>query len=169
MLIRPYPPASHGYRVAMNCPACRADETKVVDSRVAEEGTAIRRRRQCLACSQRFTTYERVDNVALTVIKSHGGREPFDREKVVAGLLAATKGRGVERWSLDELAVGVEDALRLGGSEVSSANVGLAVLAQLRSIDDVSYLRFASVYKNFDAAADFHRELELLDKSVPAT
>jgi transcriptional repressor NrdR len=153
----------------MNCPACRADETKVVDSRVAEDGLAIRRRRQCLACSQRFTTYERVDNVALTVIKSHGGREPFDREKVVAGLLAATKGRGVERGSLDDLAMGVEDALRLGGSEVSSANVGLAVLEQLRSIDDVSYLRFASVYKNFDAAADFHRELELLDKSVPAT
>lgn len=153
----------------MNCPVCRADETKVVDSRVAEEGIAIRRRRQCLACAHRFTTYERIDHVPLTVIKSNAGTEPFDREKVVAGLLAATKGRGVEREALDDLAVRVEDALRLSGSEVSSANVGLAVLEQLRSIDDVSYLRFASVYKNFDAAADFHRELELLDKSVPAT
>jgi transcriptional repressor NrdR len=153
----------------MDCPACRADETKVVDSRVAEEGTAIRRRRQCLACAQRFTTYERVDHAPLSVVKSHGRTETFDRQKVVGGLLAATKGRGVERSSLDELAVRVEDSLRLGGSEVSSANIGLAVLEQLRSIDDVSYLRFASVYKNFDAAVDFHRELELLEKSsVPA-
>ncbi len=153
----------------MDCPACRADETKVVDSRVAQEGTAIRRRRQCLACTQRFTTYERVDHAPLSVVKSHGRTEAFDRQKVVDGLLAATKGRGVERSSLDELALRVEDSLRLGGSEVSSANIGLAVLEQLRSIDDVSYLRFASVYKNFDAAADFHRELELLEKSsVPA-
>ena len=105
----------------------------------------------------------------MSVVKSHGRTEAFDRQKVVGGLLAATKGRGVERSSLDELAVRVEDSLRLGGSEVSSANIGLAVLEQLRSIDDVSYLRFASVYKNFDAAVDFHRELELLEKSsVPA-
>jgi len=152
----------------MNCPTCGADETKVVDSRVAEERTAIRRRRQCLSCATRFTTYERVDNLPLDVIKSHGGREPFDRAKVVAGLLSASKGRGVPRETLDDVALRVEDTLRLGGSEVSSATVGLVVLEQLRSIDDVSYLRFASVYKNFDAAADFHRELELLDKSVPA-
>ena len=152
----------------MNCPSCGSGETKVVDSRVAEEHTAIRRRRQCLACGSRFTTYERVDHVPLVVIKSHGGREPFDRAKVVAGLLSASKGRGVPRETLDDLALRVEDTLRLGGSEVSSATVGLVVLEQLRSIDDVSYLRFASVYKNFDAAADFHRELELLDKSVPA-
>ncbi|MDX2381636.1 MAG: transcriptional regulator NrdR [Acidimicrobiia bacterium] len=152
----------------MNCPSCGSGETKVVDSRVAEEHTAIRRRRQCLACGSRFTTYERVDHVPLVVIKSHGGREPFDRAKVVAGLLSASKGRGVPRETLDDVALRVEDTLRLGGSEVSSATVGLVVLEQLRSIDDVSYLRFASVYKNFDAAADFHRELELLDKSVPA-
>jgi transcriptional repressor NrdR len=151
----------------MNCPSCGSGETKVVDSRVAEEHTAIRRRRQCLACVSRFTTYERVDHVPLVVIKSHDGREPFDRAKVVAGLLAATKGRGVPRETLDDVAFRVEDTLRLGGSEVSSATVGLVVLEQLRSIDDVSYLRFASVYKNFDAAADFHRELELLDKAVP--
>jgi transcriptional repressor NrdR len=153
----------------MNCPTCGAEETKVVDSRVAEERAAIRRRRQCLSCATRFTTYERVDHLPLNVIKSHGGSEPFDRGKVVAGLLAATKGRGVEQATLDDLAVRVEDVARLGGSEVSSASVGLAVLEQLRSIDDVSYLRFASVYKNFDAAADFHRELELLDKTIPAS
>lgn len=167
---RPGPPDGAGYPGRVRCPACRADETKVVDSRDAEEGAAIRRRRQCLACAHRFTTYERVDHVPLTVIKSHGGREPFDRGKVVAGLLAATKGRNVTDEQLHDVAVRVEDTLRLQGSEVSSANVGLAVLDELRSIDDVAYLRFASVYKNFDAAADFHRELELLEKSVlPST
>ncbi len=152
----------------MNCPTCGSDETKVVDSRVAEEGTAIRRRRQCVACALRFTTYERVDHVPFTVVKSNGYREPFDRKKVVAGLLSASKGRGVARETLDDIALRAEDALRLEGSEVSSATIGLVVLEQLRSIDEVSYLRFASVYKNFDAAADFHRELELLDKTVPA-
>jgi transcriptional repressor NrdR len=150
----------------MKCPACDADETKVVDSRDAEQGAAVRRRRQCLACAHRFTTFERVDHIPLTVVKSHGGREPFDRAKVVAGLRAATKGRDVTDELLEDVALRVEDSLRLQGSEVSSANVGLAVLDELRAIDDVAYLRFASVYKNFDAAADFHRELELLEKSA---
>jgi transcriptional repressor NrdR len=166
--VRPERPRTAGYHRGMNCPACRADETKVVDSRDAEEGTAVRRRRQCLACSHRFTTYERVDHALLAVIKAHGGREPFDRKKVVRGLRAATTGRGVDDDRLDEIAMRVEDSLRLQGAEVSSANVGVAVLDQLRSVDDVAYLRFASVYKNFDAAADFHRELELLDKTGPA-
>lgn len=152
----------------MFCPACRTDDTKVVDSRLAEEGAAIRRRRQCLACTQRFTTFERVDHAPLTVVKSHGGQEPFDRKKVIGGICSATKGRNVSDATLDELATTVEDSMRLLGSTVTSANVGLAVLDQLRSIDEVAYLRFASVYKNFDAAADFHRELELLDKSTTA-
>lgn len=149
----------------VRCPTCRADDTKVVDSRVAEESTAIRRRRQCLSCSHRFTTFERVDHVPLTVVKSHGGREPFDRRKLISGLESATKGRSVSAEALEDLAIAVEDSLRLQGSEVSSANVGLAVLRQLRDVDEVAYLRFASVYKNFDAAADFHRELELLEKA----
>ena len=143
---------------------CGAADTKVVDSRVAGDGTAIRRRRQCVSCHGRFTTYERVDLVPLTVVKSHGGTEPFDRHKLVAGMLAAAKGRPVEPVTLEQLAVRVEDALRLQGSEVASATIGLVVLDHLRDVDDVAYLRFASVYKNFDAAADFHRELELLEK-----
>jgi transcriptional repressor NrdR len=151
------------------CPSCRVDDTKVVDSRIAEEGTAIRRRRECLACSHRFTTFERVDHAALTVVKSHGGSEPFDHRKVVDGLAAATKGRGVSDAQLDEIAGRVEDAMRLTGSTVTSAAVGLAVLDQLRAVDEVAYLRFASVYKDFDAAADFHRELALLEKSVTPT
>ncbi|MFK8026026.1 MAG: transcriptional regulator NrdR [Ilumatobacter sp.] len=149
----------------MLCPTCRADDTKVVDSRLAEEGGAIRRRRQCVSCSSRFTTFERVDHAPLTVRKSTGAVEPFDRSKVAAGIAAATKGRGLSAERLDEIAVRVEDAVRLKGSEVSSAQVGVAVLDELRGVDDVSYLRFASVYKHFDAAADFHRELELMEKS----
>lgn len=152
----------------MRCPSCRADDTKVVDSRVAEENTAIRRRRQCLTCEHRFTTYERVDHAPLTVTKSDDRVEPFDRQKLIAGLAAATKGRAVLPERLDELASRVEDTLRLQGSEVTSANIGLAVLNELRSVDQVAYLRFASVYKNFDAAADFHREIELLEKADPA-
>lgn len=149
----------------MHCPACRADDSKVVDSRLAEEGAAIRRRRQCLTCSSRFTTFERVDHAPLTVLKSTGETQPFDRSKVVAGLAAATKGRGVGPDQLDAMATRVEDAARLQGSEVTSAHVGVVVLDELRAVDDVSYLRFASVYKHFDAAADFHRELELMEKS----
>ena len=153
------------YPSGVHCPSCHADDTKVVDSRLAEEGAAIRRRRQCLSCAHRFTTFERVDHAPLTVIKSHGGREPFDRQKVIDGIAAATKGRDVPDSQLQELANRVEDAVRLQGSEVSSAVVGLTVLDQLRGVDEVAYLRFASVYKHFDAAADFHRELELLEKS----
>ncbi len=152
----------------MLCPACRFDDSKVVESRVAEEGAAIRRRRQCLNCGHRFTTFERVDHAALTVLKSSGQREPFDRSKLVAGLTAATKGRGVEADRLEAMATRVEDAARLKGQEITSAAIGLAVLDELRAVDDVAYLRFASVYKHFDAAADFHRELELLEKSSPA-
>ena len=153
----------------MNCPNCRVDDTKVVDSRIAEEGTAIRRRRQCLGCAHRFTTFERIDHAPLTVVKSDGSTQPFDRAKVVAGLAAATKGRSVTDAVLQEMATSVEDAVRLQGSEVSTSIVGLTVLDQLLAVDDVAYLRFASVYKNFDGAADFHRELELLEKSGAAT
>ncbi len=146
---------------------CRADDTRVIDSRLAEDGTAIRRRRECLTCADRFTTFERVDHAPLRVNKTTGETEPFDRSKLVAGIAAATKGREVSDVDLDGMATRIEDALRLHGNEVSSAVVGLAVLEELRAVDDVSYLRFASVYKHFDAAADFHRELELMEKQAP--
>ena len=153
----------------VKCPVCRDDDTKVVDSRVAEENTAIRRRRQCLSCEHRFTTFERVDHAALTVVKSDGRVQPFDRQKLISGLSAATKGRDVVSSALDEIASAVEDVLRLQGSEVTSANIGVVVLKELRTVDEVAYLRFASVYKDFDAAADFHRELELMEKADPAS
>jgi transcriptional repressor NrdR len=148
----------------VHCPRCQAEDTKVVDSRLAGEGTAVRRRRRCAECGYRFTTFERVDEAPLTVVKSHGGLEPFDRSKVVGGLQAATKGRRIDAAVIDQIAEAVEDRMRLHGSEVTSAQIGLAVLDELRAVDDVAYLRFASVYKNFDAAGDFHREIELLGK-----
>jgi transcriptional repressor NrdR len=153
----------------MRCPICRDDDTKVVDSRVAEENTAIRRRRQCLGCAHRFTTFERVDHAALNVVKSDDRVQPFDRQKLISGIAAACKGRNISPDALNDVASSVEDSLRLQGSDVSSANVGLAVLNELRNVDEVVYLRFASVYKHFDAAADFHREIELMEKADPAT
>lgn len=136
----------------------------MVDSRLASEGAAVRRRRRCPECDHRFTTYERVDEVPLTVVKSDGSIEPFDRTKVVSGIAAATKGRNIAPSQIEQIAEAVEDAVRLKGSEAKSAQIGLAVLEQLCGVDEVAYLRFASVYKNFDAAADFHREIELLSK-----
>ena len=148
----------------VHCPSCRADDTKVVDSRLAADGAAIRRRRQCLSCSYRFTTYERAEELPLVVTKSDGSTEPFDRDKIVHGVRAATKGRGVDDERIAALAAAVEDEMRLDGVAVSSTRIGLAVLDRLRHLDEVAYLRFASVYKNFDAAADFQSELELLSK-----
>jgi transcriptional repressor NrdR len=146
------------------CPSCHADDTKVVDSRLAEEGSSVRRRRRCLSCAYRFTTFERIEEVPLVVRKSDGTAQPFDRDKIVFGVRAATKGRSVDEAQIDELAISVEDEIRLDGGEVTSSRIGLAVLDRLRILDEVAYLRFASVYKNFDAAADFQSELELLSK-----
>lgn len=148
----------------MHCPSCRADDTKVIDSREADEGAAIRRRRLCPQCSHRFTTFERLEELPLSVVKTHGGREPFDRNKVLSGIRAACKGRPVTAEQMVAIAESVEDEVRMTGSEVSSAQVGVVVLDRLRELDAVAYLRFASVYKNFDEAADFVEELQLLQK-----
>jgi transcriptional repressor NrdR len=139
----------------------------VVDSRTAQDGAAIRRRRLCPSCHYRFTTFERMEEVALMVTKRSGQRVPFDRAKVVSGVRAAAKGRPVSEEELENLAIDVEDAMRLDGPEVTSAHVGVAVLDALRHLDEVAYLRFASVYKGFDDAADFERELTLLAKGTP--
>lgn len=146
------------------CPRCRADDTKVIDSRLADEGCSIRRRRVCGACSHRFTTYERIEELPLMVVKSSGGREPFDRRKVVSGIAAACKGRPVTSEQIDVMAEEIEEHVRLIGTEVPSSAIGVEVLDRLRAVDEVAYLRFASVYKGFDGAADFRRELVLLEK-----
>lgn len=136
----------------------------MVDSRTPADGHAVRRRRQCLSCAHRFTTFERVDEVPLEVMKSNDAVVAFDRSKIIAGVMAATKGRAVAQERIDQLALEVEDQMRLVGGTVTTAQIGVTVLDRLRSIDEVAYLRFASVYKDFDAAADFHREIELLNK-----
>ena len=148
----------------VHCPSCSFDDTKVIDSRLSEEGGAIRRRRSCTQCGYRFTTYERLEEVALNVVNRGGGKQPFDRLKMMAGIQAAVKGRPVGDEMIMEIAERIEDALRLEGGDVTSNQVGHAVLEQLRLIDEVAYMRFASVYKSFDDAADFKRELALLEK-----
>ncbi len=150
----------------MRCPWCSVDDDRVVDSRLADEGTAIRRRRECLSCGRRFTTFERVDELPLWVVKRSGDREPFDRTKIVAGVRAATKNRPVTEDEMTDLAQRVEDALRERTNEPTSQQVGLAVLEQLKALDDVAYVRFASVYKGFEDAGDFEREVGLLSKTT---
>jgi transcriptional repressor NrdR len=141
-------------------------DDKVVDSRAAEEGSAIRRRRECLVCGRRFTTYERLEEVPFVVAKRSGQREPFDRAKIVAGLAAAAKNRPVSVTDMQGLAADVEEELRLSGHEVSTQQIGVAVLDRLRLLDEVAYLRFASVYKDFSGAVDFEREVVLLTKAT---
>jgi transcriptional repressor NrdR len=154
------------YRDGVRCPACSSLDDKVVDSRQADDGSAIRRRRECLQCGRRFTTFERVEEVPLLVVKRSGEREPFDRSKVVAGLQAATKNRPVTPAQLEAVATEVEEVMRLEGPEVTSQQVGLAVLDRLRHLDEVAYVRFASVYKGFDDPSDFEREVGLLTKNA---
>lgn len=142
----------------MHCPFCRHPDSRVVDSREAEEGTAIRRRRACPECGRRFTT---VETAVLAVVKRSGVTEPFSREKVIRGVRRACQGREVDNDALNLLAQQVEDAVRASGSaEVPSHEVGLAILGPLRDLDEVAYLRFASVYRSFTSAADFEREIE---------
>jgi transcriptional repressor NrdR len=144
----------------MHCPYCRHADSRVVDSRVAEDGIAIRRRRQCPVCEKRFTT---VEQMQLTVVKRSGTTEPFSREKVIQGVSKACKGRPVDNDQLARLGQAVEDALRGGGCpEVPANEVGLAILGPLRELDEVAYLRFASVYRQFQSASDFETEIALL-------
>ena len=144
----------------MHCPFCRHNDSRVIDSRTADDGATIRRRRQCPACNRRFTTSE---TATLTVIKRSGVTEPFSREKVISGVRRACQGRQVDDDALNLLAQQVEDTVRATGSpEVPSNEVGLAILGPLRELDEVAYLRFASVYRSFSSAEDFEREIEAL-------
>ena len=144
----------------MNCPYCRHSDSRVVDSRAAEDGTAIRRRRQCPECGKRFTTAE---TVTLTVVKRSGVTEAFSRSKVVSGVRKACQGRPVSDDDLALLAQDVEEAVRATGSaEIASHDVGMAILGPLRSLDEIAYLRFASVYRAFTEIEDFESEIALL-------
>jgi transcriptional repressor NrdR len=149
----------------VQCPYCRVNDDKVVDSRVADDATAIRRRRECLSCGRRFTTYERIEEVALVVTKRSGASEPFDRAKLRAGLERAATGR-LDDTTMDEIVSAVEEELRGEGGTVGSDRVGVALLERLRALDHVAYLRFASVYKGFEDLSDFEREVGELQKTT---
>ena len=144
----------------MHCPYCRNTDTRVLDSRVAEDGGAIRRRRACQACEKRFST---VEQMQLTVAKRSGAVEPFTREKAISGVRKACQGRPVTEDDLALLAQRVEETIRSQGSaEIDAHEVGLAVLEPLRELDEVAYLRFASVYQAFDSLEDFESAITLL-------
>ena len=154
------------YREVVRCPFCSADDDRVVDSRLTEDGVVIRRRRECNNCSQRYTTFERIEEIGLFVVKRSGEREPFSREKVLRGVRAAAKNRPVDDESLESLVVGVEESMRLLNRDVTSEEVGMATLEALRDVDDVVYVRFASVYKGFTDTEDFAREIGMLVKTT---
>jgi transcriptional repressor NrdR len=154
----------------MRCPYCRHPDSRVVDSREAEDGQLIRRRRSCPECGRRFTT---VEEAVLAVVKRSGVTEPFSRNKIMSGVRKACQGRPVDDDALALLAQRVEESIRARGvAEVPSHDVGLAILGPLRDLDEVAYLRFASVYRSFESLADFEREIAALrrplDRSEPA-
>lgn len=153
----------------MFCPYCRHDASRVVDSRTLEDGSGIRRRRQCPQCAKRFTTME---TTALNVIKRSGAAEPFDRSKVINGVRKACQGRPVSSDDLAVLAQEVEEAVRASGNaEIDANDVGLAILGPLRRLDVVAYLRFASVYRGFDGLSDFEEAISELrrEELTPAS
>ncbi|WP_036921548.1 transcriptional regulator NrdR [Propionicicella superfundia] len=150
----------------MHCPFCRNSDSRVLDSRVAEDGTSVRRRRQCPACERRFTTIEQMQ---LVVVKRCGVVEPFSRDKVIAGVRKACKGRPVTDSQLARLGQQVEDSLRASGvAEIPSEEVGLAILGPLSELDSVAYMRFASVYRDFQSLTDFEAEITALRGAAAA-
>jgi transcriptional repressor NrdR len=144
----------------VHCPFCRNPDSRVIDSRSTDDGAAIRRRRSCAECGRRFTTQE---TVLLMVAKRSGVTEPFSREKITAGVRRACQGRPVTEDALAQLGQRVEEAIRAtGNAEMPSHEVGLAILGPLRELDEVAYLRFASVYRGFESIDDFEKEIETL-------
>lgn len=147
----------------MKCPYCHHPESKVLDSRPAEEGNSIRRRRECLQCARRFTTYEKVEEVPLVVVKRDGRRVAFDRNKILGGLIRACEKRPIPMSTLEAVADDVEREIRnTMEKEVSSTAIGEMVMDRLRNLDEVAYVRFASVYRQFKDINRFREELEKL-------
>ncbi|MCB7512459.1 MAG: transcriptional regulator NrdR [Clostridiales bacterium] len=153
----------------MKCPYCGFKESKVVDSRPAEEGSSIRRRRECLSCSKRFTTYETVESLPMVVVKRDGSRQTFDRRKLVNGMLRACEKRPVSVAQLEKLGEEIEQELQNSlEREISTEHVGELVMDKLKGVDEVAYVRFASVYRQFKDINTFMRELnKLLDEDKP--
>jgi transcriptional repressor NrdR len=155
----------------MRCPFCGHEKDKVVDSRSSKDGGAVRRRRQCLRCSQRFTTYEYIENVSLSIIKNDQRREPFDRQKLMQGLIAACKKRPVSMKKIESIADRIESGLeKLGKMEIPSSEIGKMVMTELYELDEVAYVRFASVYRKFKDVSDFISEVkEIESKGEPSS
>ena len=148
----------------MHCPYCKHTDSRVLDSRVADDGSSIRRRRECRACARRFTTLEQM---LIVVVKRSGVVEPFSREKVINGVRKACKGRPVSEADLARLGQKVEDSLRSAGqAEIPADEVGIAILGPLRELDAVAYLRFASVYQHYQSVDDFEAEITRLRETV---
>src|SRR6266511_369639 len=157
-------------RRAVRCPFCGSDDDRVVDSRPSEDGATIRRRRACATCGRRFTTFERVEEAPLLVLKRDGSKEQFNLGKLVAGLEKACKNRPISRPNIVRIASDIEETVRARGQrEVESQEVGIELLNALRELDTVAYMRFASVYKDFQDPTDFERELESLDSLQKTT
>lgn len=149
----------------MRCPYCRHDESKVLDSRATEEGASVRRRRACVSCNRRFTTYERWEETPLLVVKKDGRREPFQRQKLLSGLVTACEKRPISLRVLEDIVDDIERSLRQEGeSEVTSREIGEAVMERLRAVDEVAYVRFASVYREFRDITALLGEVEKLVK-----
>ena len=154
----------------MKCPFCTELENKVIDSRLSNQGAVIRRRRECLACSRRFTTYERVEEILPMVVKKDGRREAFDRAKALAGLQSACQKRPVSAEQLEAVIDGIERRLQeMGEKEVASSVIGEAVMRELSRLDEVAYVRFASVYRSFKDLGEFMSELKELIHERKAT
>lgn len=152
----------------MHCPFCGAEDTKVIDSRLAAEGATVRRRRECLSCHERFTTFETPELVMPRVVKNDGRREPFDEEKLRAGIQRALEKRPVNTDAIEDALNRILKHIRaLGEREISSQQVGELVMEELRDLDQVAYVRFASVYRSFEDVSAFQEEIEKL-KSVPS-
>jgi len=147
----------------MRCPQCGNRDTRVIDSRDLDDAATIRRRRDCPACSTRFTTYERIEAARLVVVKRDGGRQEFDRDKLAAGLAKALTRRPVPSGAAERAADEIEAELRAGGiGEIPSSRIGVLAMAKLRELDKIAYIRFASVYQSFDDLEDLKREVDTL-------
>jgi transcriptional repressor NrdR len=153
----------------MKCPFCADTENKVIDSRLSKEGYVIRRRRECLACNRRFTTYERIEEIPLMIIKKDGRREEFNRDKIRTGITKACEKRNVSMNSIEDFLDELEQELReTGKKEISSAIVGERVINRLHDLDEIAYVRFASVYREFKDVNDFVQELKLMLENNPS-
>jgi len=151
----------------MKCPFCGYEQDKVVDSRSSKEGRAVRRRRECLKCGDRFTTYEYIENFPLTVVKNDQRREPYDRQKLLLGILSACKKRPISMKKIESIVDRIEDDIdKLSKSEIDSLEIGQLVMNELQKLDDVAYVRFASVYRKFKDPDDFVSEVKGLDSKI---